>query len=249
LLTFFDICVGATGRTRESEEFDGQLGGTDFVAPDSSGELSRRQGKLHGCADAALRGSGSVALQRLCDGQQSTWKTFPTDPWRSLCAFRSPQCPSIRPDQGRPLNVFQINESALLLFENEFRVLLFNPALAALAEHVTRNALGRVWPRYAAVALLIMTAWLDAWPMKRNVGSVLSDSDRQAPGDCLDWSLACAKARPTGLKGAKESFPRGFLLASSLSTARRTKRSNGPLRGQSCVAFGAGSLPQAVDLK
>lgn len=72
-------------------------------------------------------------------------------------------------------NIFQVNESALLLFENEFQLPLLNPALAAhlaaLAEHVFPVLLViGLATRYSALALLIMTAVIqvfvypDAWP-------------------------------------------------------------------------------------
>jgi putative oxidoreductase len=72
-------------------------------------------------------------------------------------------------------NIFQVNDSAILLFENEFRVPLLSPALAAhmsvLAEHVfpVLLVLGLA-TRYSALALLGMTAVIeifvfpDAWP-------------------------------------------------------------------------------------
>lgn len=72
-------------------------------------------------------------------------------------------------------NIFQINESAALLFENEFQLPLLNPLFAAhitaLAEHVfpVLLVLGLA-TRYSALALLIMTAVIqifvypDAWP-------------------------------------------------------------------------------------
>jgi putative oxidoreductase len=72
-------------------------------------------------------------------------------------------------------NVFQVNESAVLLFENEFQLPLLNPVFAAhitaLAEHVFPVLLVLGFAtRYAALALLIMTAVIqifvypDAWP-------------------------------------------------------------------------------------
>jgi putative oxidoreductase len=72
-------------------------------------------------------------------------------------------------------NIFQINESARLLFENEFQLPALNPVfaahVAALAEHVfpVLLVLGLA-TRFAALALLIMTAVIqifvypDAWP-------------------------------------------------------------------------------------
>lgn len=72
-------------------------------------------------------------------------------------------------------NIFQINDSARLLFENEFQLPLLDPLLAAhlaaLAEHVfpVLLAIGLA-TRYAALALLAMTAVIqcfvypDAWP-------------------------------------------------------------------------------------
>jgi putative oxidoreductase len=72
-------------------------------------------------------------------------------------------------------NIFQVNESAVLLFENEFQLPLLNPVFAAhitaLAEHVFPVLLVLGFAtRYAALALLIMTAVIqifvypDAWP-------------------------------------------------------------------------------------
>jgi putative oxidoreductase len=72
-------------------------------------------------------------------------------------------------------NIFQVNDSAILLFENEFQVPLLNPVLAAhlsaLAEHVfpVLLVLGLA-TRFSAFALLGMTAVIeifvfpDAWP-------------------------------------------------------------------------------------
>jgi len=72
-------------------------------------------------------------------------------------------------------NIFQVNESAILLFENEFQLPLLNPVfaahIAALSEHVfpVMLVLGLA-TRYAALALLVMTAVIqifvypDAWP-------------------------------------------------------------------------------------
>jgi putative oxidoreductase len=72
-------------------------------------------------------------------------------------------------------NIFRINESAVLLFENEFQLPLLNPVFAAhitaLAEHVfpVLLVLGLA-TRYSALALLAMTAVIqifvfpDAWP-------------------------------------------------------------------------------------
>jgi putative oxidoreductase len=72
-------------------------------------------------------------------------------------------------------NIFQVNDSAILLFENEFRVPLLSPVLAghmsALAEHVfpVLLVLGLA-TRFSALALLVMTAVIqifvfpDAWP-------------------------------------------------------------------------------------
>lgn len=72
-------------------------------------------------------------------------------------------------------NIFQINESALLLFENEFKVPLLNPVFAAhltaVAEHVFPVLLViGLATRFSALALLFMTAVIeifvfpDAWP-------------------------------------------------------------------------------------
>ncbi|MCC6948314.1 MAG: DoxX family protein [Bradyrhizobiaceae bacterium] len=72
-------------------------------------------------------------------------------------------------------NIFQVNDSAVLLFENEFQVPLLDPVFAAhitaLAEHIfpVLLVLGLA-TRYAALALLAMTAVIqifvypDAWP-------------------------------------------------------------------------------------
>ena len=72
-------------------------------------------------------------------------------------------------------NIFRINESAVLLFENEFQLPLLSPVFAAhitaLAEHVfpVLLVLGLA-TRYSALALLAMTAVIqifvfpDAWP-------------------------------------------------------------------------------------
>jgi putative oxidoreductase len=72
-------------------------------------------------------------------------------------------------------NIFRVNESAVLLFESEFQLPLLNPVFAAhitaLAEHIfpVLLVLGLA-TRYAALALLIMTAVIeifvypDAWP-------------------------------------------------------------------------------------
>ena len=72
-------------------------------------------------------------------------------------------------------NIFQANESALLLFENEFKVPLLNPVFAAhltaVAEHVFPVLLViGLATRFSALALLFMTAVIeifvfpDAWP-------------------------------------------------------------------------------------
>jgi putative oxidoreductase len=72
-------------------------------------------------------------------------------------------------------NIFRINESAVLLFENEFQLPLLNPVFAAhitaLAEHVFPILLViGLATRYTALALLVMTAVIqifvfpDAWP-------------------------------------------------------------------------------------
>jgi putative oxidoreductase len=72
-------------------------------------------------------------------------------------------------------NIFRINESAVLLFENEFQLPLLNPVFAAhitaLAEHVLPVLLViGLATRYSALALLAMTAVIqifvfpDAWP-------------------------------------------------------------------------------------
>ena len=72
-------------------------------------------------------------------------------------------------------NIFRINESAVLLFENEFQLPLLNPVFAAhitaLAEHVFPVLLViGLATRYSALALLAMTAVIqifvfpDAWP-------------------------------------------------------------------------------------
>jgi putative oxidoreductase len=72
-------------------------------------------------------------------------------------------------------NIFQVNESAKLLFENEFQLPLLNPVfaahLAALAEHIFPVLLViGLATRYSALALLVMTAVIqifvypDAWP-------------------------------------------------------------------------------------
>lgn len=72
-------------------------------------------------------------------------------------------------------NIFRVNESAILLFENEFQLPVLNPVFAAhitaLAEHIfpVMLVLGLA-TRYTAFALLIMTAVIqifvfpDAWP-------------------------------------------------------------------------------------
>jgi putative oxidoreductase len=72
-------------------------------------------------------------------------------------------------------NIFQVNDSAVLLFENEFQLPLLNPVFAAhitaIAEHVfpVLLVLGLA-TRYSALALLVMTAVIqifvypDAWP-------------------------------------------------------------------------------------
>jgi putative oxidoreductase len=72
-------------------------------------------------------------------------------------------------------NIFQINESARLLFENEFQLPVLNPVLAAhlaaIAEHVfpVLLVLGLA-TRFSALSLLIMTVVIqvfvfpDAWP-------------------------------------------------------------------------------------
>lgn len=72
-------------------------------------------------------------------------------------------------------NIFQINDSARLLFENEFQLPLLNPVFAAhaaaIAEHVFPVLLVvGLATRFSALALLIMTAVIqifvfpDAWP-------------------------------------------------------------------------------------
>jgi putative oxidoreductase len=72
-------------------------------------------------------------------------------------------------------NIFQVNDSAIHLFENEFRVPLLSPLLAAhmsaIAEHVFPVLLVvGLATRYSALALLGMTAVIeifvfpDAWP-------------------------------------------------------------------------------------
>lgn len=72
-------------------------------------------------------------------------------------------------------NIFQVNDSAVLLFENEFQVPLLDPVFAAhltaLAEHVFPVLLVvGLATRYAALALFAMTAVIqifvypDAWP-------------------------------------------------------------------------------------
>jgi putative oxidoreductase len=72
-------------------------------------------------------------------------------------------------------NIFQVNDSAIQLFENEFRVPLLSPILAAhlsaIAEHVFPVLLVvGLATRYSALALLGMTAVIeifvfpDAWP-------------------------------------------------------------------------------------
>jgi putative oxidoreductase len=72
-------------------------------------------------------------------------------------------------------NIFQINESARLLFENEFQLPVLNPVvaayLAAIAEHVfpVLLVLGLA-TRFSALSLLIMTVVIqvfvypEAWP-------------------------------------------------------------------------------------
>jgi putative oxidoreductase len=72
-------------------------------------------------------------------------------------------------------NIFQVNDSAVLLFENEFQLPVLNPVFAAhitaIAEHVfpVLLVLGLA-TRYSALALLVMTAVIqifvypDAWP-------------------------------------------------------------------------------------
>lgn len=72
-------------------------------------------------------------------------------------------------------NIFQVNDSAVLLFENEFQLPILNPVFAAhitaIAEHVfpVLLVLGLA-TRYSALALLVMTAVIqifvypDAWP-------------------------------------------------------------------------------------
>ena len=72
-------------------------------------------------------------------------------------------------------NIFEINDSARLLFENEFQLPLLNPVFAAhataIAEHVFPVLLVvGLATRFSALALLIMTAVIqifvfpDAWP-------------------------------------------------------------------------------------
>jgi hypothetical protein len=112
-------------------------------------------------------------------------------------------------------NIFHVNESALLLFENEFRVRCSTAALAAhlaaLAEHVfpMMLVLGLV-TRYAALALLIMAViqlfvYPDACPT-RNLGSLLSDHDREGSWGRVDRPLACATVRLARWGPSKESF-------------------------------------------
>ena len=72
-------------------------------------------------------------------------------------------------------NIFQVNDGAVLLFENEFQLPILNPVFAAhitaIAEHVfpVLLVLGLA-TRYSALALLVMTAVIqifvypDAWP-------------------------------------------------------------------------------------
>lgn len=72
-------------------------------------------------------------------------------------------------------NIFDVKDSAILLFENEFQVPLLDPVFAAhitaIAEHVfpVLLVLGLA-TRYAALSLLVMTAVIqifvypDAWP-------------------------------------------------------------------------------------
>jgi putative oxidoreductase len=72
-------------------------------------------------------------------------------------------------------NIFQINDSARLLFENEFQLPVINPVfaahVAAIAEHVFPVLLVLGFAtRFSALSLLIMTAVIqifvfpDAWP-------------------------------------------------------------------------------------
>jgi putative oxidoreductase len=72
-------------------------------------------------------------------------------------------------------NIFQVNDSAALLFENEFQLPLLNPVYAAhitaIAEHVLPVLLMLgLATRYSALALFVMTAVIqifvypDAWP-------------------------------------------------------------------------------------
>jgi putative oxidoreductase len=72
-------------------------------------------------------------------------------------------------------NIFQVNDSAVLLFENEFQLPILNPVFAAhitaIAEHVFPVLLVfGLATRYSALALLVMTAVIqifvypDAWP-------------------------------------------------------------------------------------
>jgi putative oxidoreductase len=105
-------------------------------------------------------------------------------------------------------NIFQVNESALLLFENEFQVPLLTPALAAhlaaLAEHVfpVMLVLGLA-TRYAALALLIMTAVIqlfvypDAWPTHGTWAACFLILIARGPGAVsLDQVIARRFGRP-----------------------------------------------------
>jgi putative oxidoreductase len=90
-------------------------------------------------------------------------------------------------------NIFQVNDSAILLFENEFQLPLLNPVFAAhitaIAEHVlpVLLVLGLA-TRYSALALLVMTAVIqifvypDAWPTHGTWAACFLNPDRARPG-------------------------------------------------------------------
>jgi len=99
-------------------------------------------------------------------------------------------------------NIFRINESAVLLFENEFQLPLLNPVFAAhitaLAEHVfpVLLVLGLA-TRYSALALLVMTAVIqifvfpDAWPTHGTWAACFLILIARGPGEIsIDFLIA-----------------------------------------------------------
>jgi putative oxidoreductase len=91
-------------------------------------------------------------------------------------------------------NIFRVKESAILLFEDEFRVPLLDPAFAAhitaLAEHVFPVLLVLGFAtRYAALALLVMTAVIQvfvypgAWPTHGTWAACLLLLIARGPGE------------------------------------------------------------------